>query len=262
MADDVPRDLCIHARNGDIVHVVRVVWQLHSEMVRGWTGFHRGTTLPEVLDLSNLDGQAVRVFDAWCLHQPLWKTQVTASLFGPCMELASFLVVPAEFVTELLSIAYCNVSQWDWRDILPFLDMAPDNTYADIVKRLLRKYEHGNEGWWCHNYPVCNQRLLACTYDWLCTSRIDHLYHLTFALFLSRKRNPEIKMFLESRAVRRRLMRIAIINAGVSNRGHLINFWKTNPSWVSISLGIASSMAKKSHFVNALTKLQCNKKDD
>ena len=249
---EVPCDLCIRARDGDTLQVVGVVWRLHSGMVASWAEFHRGTP-PADLDLTNLDGQAARVFDDWCLHRPSWKDRVTAPLFGPCMELCAYLVVSAEFLKDLLSIAFDHAREWDWRDILPFLDLAPDAFYTAIVVLLLNKYEYGREGWWFHGFPVCNQRLLECMYSWLRTSATEQ-YCLTFLFFLDRTGHAEIDKFLESGKIRSGLMHIAIRSAGSRHRSHLINFWKANPAWASIALRLASTMHNKSHFVNALKK--------
>lgn len=250
---EVVRDLCVQTRDGDKLDVVRVVWQLHSKMVASWVEFHRGTP-PATLDLANLDGRAARAFDAWCLHDPLWKDGVTASVFGACMELSAYLLVPPSFVDELARIAFANVGKWAWNCILPFLELVPDDTYTNIVTSLLGWYQHGREGWWYHGYPVRDQRLLTATQKWL--RYADDRYLMTFRLFLDRMDYQEIATFLESSEIRSQLMHRAIMNAGSRNREHLINFWKTHPSWVPVALAEATECSNKSHFVNVLKKMK------
>jgi hypothetical protein len=261
---DIKFDLRIQARENVTVCVIRIVWQLHSAMVAGWASFHH-KKLPETLDLTNLDAQAVRVFDDWCLHRPSWKDGVTARLFGPCMELHEYIAATDEFVNDLAQHAVANIrlfdenwnmarKTWNWRDVVPFLKLVPTIAYAKIMDALLARYQHGKDGWWDHGFSYCDQRMLAHMCDWL-TRQPNDKDNMTFRLFLRHTDHPLIATFLESEHVRYRLMLFVISNAEPARRDIIAAFCREHPAWVPMALRAAHNVVGTACLITELKNI-------
>jgi hypothetical protein len=262
---EVKRDTAIHAKNGAVYNIVRVLWQLHCGFVQGWVSFHRNNP-PADLDMGEHDIQVIRAFDLWCLHDNQWREPITADLFGPCIVFAEYIGAPQLFIDSVGNVAYDALytderTKWTWNKVLPFLDnLSSSHPYAYIIQKLITLHSEDGTGWWDCETPFYTQRLLAqmkrCLVP-ISKAKNGEAYYRAFDFFLNHAKHPEVATFLSDTNTSREIWQHVMKFITQDQLGHFESFMIMHDEWTDTVLDVVkTSSPTKSHIVKFLTKLK------